>query len=407
MSDPIDDPEHIRHADAALLERALGAQRARTLHLFAALRATLGDPLDIPYSEAVNPPRWELGHVAWFEDFWIARNPERLRGIAARLEAPRAAPLLPGADALYDSSHVAHARRWHLDLPDARRTLQHAAQIRERTLALLRSSPGSDDALYFFRLALMHEAMHHEAGAMIAQGLALDVGAALTATAPAASSSAGELSIAATTLTAGVHDGGFAFDNELGAHHVELAAFDIDRAPVTWGAFIPFIEASGYEDPKHWSPAGWAWRQRDLPTGLPRHVTRGEDGALRRARFGHWAELDPQQPAVHLSQHEALAWCHWAGRRLPSEHEWTQAAMQAGSECEAGHVWEWTASPFTPWPGFTPHPYRDYSQPWFDGRPVLKGGSFATAAFMKHPRYRNYFPAGRNDVFAGFRSCAR
>ena len=406
MSDPIDDPEYIRHADAALLERALGAQRAKTLSHFAALRSALGDPLDIPYSEAVNPPRWELGHVAWFEEFWIARNPERLRGIAARLEAPRAAPLLPGADALSDSSHVAHARRWHLDLPDARRTLQHAAQIRERTLALLRSSADGDDALYFFRLALMHEAMHHEAGAMIAQGLALDVSAALTATAPAASGSEGELPIAATTLTVGVHGGGFAFDNELGAHHVELAAFAIDRAPVTWGAFIPFIEAGGYDDANHWSPAGWAWRQRDLPTGLPRHVTRSESGALRRARFGHWAELDPQQAAVHLSQHEALAWCHWAGRRLPSEHEWTQAAAQAGSEFEAGHVWEWTASPFTPWPGFTPHPYRDYSQPWFDGRPVLKGGSFATAPCMKHPRYRNFFMAGRNDVFAGFRSCA-
>ncbi len=406
MSDPIDDPERIRHADAALLERALGTQRAKTLSLFAGLRNALGDKLDIPYSEAVNPPLWELGHVAWFEEFWIARNPERLRGVAARLEAPRAAPLLPGADALYDSSHVAHARRWHLDLPDARRSLRHAAQIRERTLALLRTGAGGDDALYFFRLALMHEAMHHEAGAMIAQGLALDVGAALAATAPAASDSAGELSIAAATLTVGMHEGGFAFDNELGAHRIELAAFAIDRAPVTWGAFVPFIEAGGYEDARHWSPAGWAWRQRELPTGLPRHVARGEDGVLRRARFGHWAELDAQQPAVHLSQHEALAWCAWAGRRLPSEHEWTQAATQAGSDFEAGQVWEWTASPFAPWPGFAPHPYRDYSQPWFDGRPVLKGGSFASAAFMKHMCYRNYFPAGRNDVFAGFRSCA-
>jgi iron(II)-dependent oxidoreductase len=59
-----------------------------------------------------------------------------------------------------------------------------------------------------------------------------------------------------------------------------------------------------------------------------------------------------------------------------------------------------------PFPGFRPHPYRDYSLPWFDGRPVLKGGSFTSAPFMKHARYRNYFGAGRNDVFAGFRSCA-
>jgi formylglycine-generating enzyme required for sulfatase activity len=37
---------------------------------------------------------------------------------------------------------------------------------------------------------------------------------------------------------------------------------------------------------------------------------------------------------------------------------------------------------------------------------VLRGASFATAAAMKDARYRNYFPADRNDIFAGFRSCA-
>jgi EgtB-related family protein len=127
---------------------------------------------------------------------------------------------------------------------------------------------------------------------------------------------------------------------------------------------------------------------------------------LKRAAFGRWQALDLAAPAVHLSAHEAQAWCRWAGRRLPTEHEWTLAQRQLGADFAFGEVWEWTSSPFAPWPGFTAHPYRDYSAPWFDGRPVLKGGSFATQPFMKHPRYRNYFPAGRNDVFAGFRTCA-
>ena len=406
MTAPIDDPIHIRTADAALLAQAMADARAHTLRLFAAARAALGERLDVRYADELNPPLWELGHVGWFEEFWIARNSERLRGTAARLEAPRAAPLLPGADALYDSSRVAHARRWHLDLPDAPRTLAYLAHVRERTLALLRGSAGDDDALYFYRLALLHEAMHHEAGVMIAQCLALDVGSALAASAPAASRAQGELQLPASSILVGAHEGGFAFDNELGGHKVELPAFTIDRAPVTWDAYLPFVEADGYDDAKAWAPAGWAWRQRELPSGLPRYVERDDAGGWRRAAFGRWTDLQPEQPAVNLSQHEARAWCTWAGRRLPTEHEWTLAATQAGADFTWGQVWEWTASPFAPWPGFAPHPYRDYSLPWFDGRPVLKGGSFATPPRIKHPRYRNYFPAGRNDVFAGFRSCA-
>ena len=406
MTAPIDDPILIRTADAALLAQAMADARAHTLRLFAALRAALGDALELRYAEELNPPLWELGHVGWFEEFWIARNSERLRGTAARLEAPRAAPLLPGADALYDSSQVAHARRWHLDLPDAPRTLAYLARVRERTQALLRTIEGSDDALYFYRLALLHEAMHHEAGVMIAQCLALDVGAALAATAPAVAAATGELQLPASSAVVGQPEPGFAFDNELGAHSVDIAAFTIDRTPVTWGTYLPFIEAGGYDDAKAWTPAGWAWRQRELPSGLPRYVSRDDAGGWRRAAFGRWTDLQLEQPAVNLSQHEAQAWCNWAGRRLPTEHEWTLAATQAGADFAWGQVWEWTASPFAPWTGFAPHPYRDYSLPWFDGRPVLKGGSFATPARMKHARYRNYFPAGRNDVFAGFRSCA-
>jgi ergothioneine biosynthesis protein EgtB len=404
--DPIDDALQIRHADAGLLARALTAQRNDTLRLFAALRGALGERLEIRYGDELNPPLWELGHVGWFEEFWIARNPERQRGTAARLEAPRAAPLLAGADALYDSSQVAHTRRWQLDLPDAARTLRILAQGRERTLALLRGSPDSDDALYFFRLALLHEAMHHEADQMIAQALALDVSAALASAAPAVAGARGDLALSAGDLLLGTHDGGFAFDNELGAQRVEVAAFEIARAPVSWGAYLPFIEAGGYDDPQWWTPAGRAWCARALPGGLPRYLSRGDGGTWQRAQFGQWVALEPEQPAVNLSPHEAQAWCAWAGRRLPTEHEWTLAAMQGGAGFTWGQVWEWTASPFEPWPGFVPHPYRDYSQPWFDGRPVLKGGSFATAACMKHPRYRNFFVPGRNDVFAGFRSCA-
>ncbi len=373
-----------RRADAATLEPALTALREQTLALFAATRSALGGRLDIPYAEAVNPPLWELGHVGWFEEFWIARNSQRHRGPQAQLEAARAAPWLHGADALYDSSHVAHARRWHLRLPDVCQTQRYLSQVRQRTLALLHDAADTDDTLYFFRWLLMHEAMHHEAGLMIAQGQ----GWPLSQAAPAAAAAPRrELAVVGGALVQGEDDGGFAFDNELGAHTVELADFAIDSAPVSWRDLLPYFEAGG---------------------ALPAHVVRDEtfEHGLKRAAFGRWVALELDAPAVHLCAHDAQAWCRWAGRRLPTEHEWVWAQHQHAEDFTFGEVWEWTASPFAPWPGFTPHPYRDYSAPWFDGRPVLKGGSFATQPFMKHARYRNYFQPGRNDVFAGFRSCA-
>jgi EgtB-related family protein len=108
-------------------------------------------------------------------------------------------------------------------------------------------------------------------------------------------------------------------------------------------------------------------------------------------------------PATYLSAHEAQAWCRWSGRRLPTEAEWEcAAAMLPGFRW--GDAWEWTASTFEPYPGFVPHPYRDYSQPWFGTRRVLRGSGPATSPWLAHVRYRNFFEAHRHDVGAGFRS---
>jgi len=397
----------IRHADAAAIAAALGELRAHTLRLFAAWRTLLPPSMDVRYAPELNPPRWELGHLAWFEERWIARNPARLRGAAADPDAGRAAPLRPAVDALYDSSHVAHTRRWHLDLPDADATLAYAAQVRQRSLALLADLPAGDDALYFPRWALLHEAMHAEASVYMAQHLALDLSPALARSRPAASDLGGDWALPGGPFSLGHAGPGFAFDNELGAHEVDLAPFAIARAPVTWREVLAFVEAGGYDDERLWSSQGWAWRRRQ---GAARPGTLAQDdGTWRRAAFGHWLDLLPTEPAVHLTQHEALAWCRWAGRRLPTEAEWECAAITAQASGEAfawGEVWEWTASTFAPYPGFQPHPYRDYSMPWFDGRPVLRGASFATWPALRNPRYRNYFPAERNDIFAGFRTCA-
>jgi EgtB-related family protein len=381
--------QHARCAGRADLATLLQDTRARTLRLLDAYEAALGPALRVPQADGLNPPLWELGHIGWFADRWIARNPQRARGTEADpnalLLAARQAARGVDADALYDSSAVPHGARWHLPLPELATTRADLQAQLDDTLALLAHSAltdNTDNGLYFFRLALFHEAMHAEAWVYMAQALGIDVGEA----APPSDEPHGEaLHLPAGEWTLGWQGPGFAFDNELQSEVVATGAFDIDAQAVHWARYLPAVRAGA------------------VP--LPRHL-RHQDGQWQQRVHGQWRALDPLAPASHLSLHEAQAWCAWAGRRLPTEAEWEYAAHHAEG-FSWGQVWEWTASAFAPLPGFTPHPYRDYSQPWFDGRPVLKGACHATAACMRHPRYRNFFTADRTDIFAGFRSVGR
>lgn len=393
-----------RHGSRGWLAQALRDSRADTLATFAAYERALPG-LAVPQREELNPPLWELGHVGWFQGYQVMRNPARARGHHADPEAPRSAPRRPDADALYHSGQVAHASRWSLPLPDAHTTRQEVAAQLDETLALLDAMPAAtDEALYFFRLALLHEDMHHEAALYMAQGLgvAIDDARWQPAALPAPTA---PLRFAAGAWRLGSTPEGFAFDNELPAHRVALRAFEIETQVLRWAEYLPFVDDGGYRERRWWTEAGWTWRCA-LGAQAPRYVERAPGGGWRRQRYGRWEPLVPEQAASHLSLHEALAWCRWAGRRLPTEAEWERAAVEAGPSFSWGEVWEWTASAFAPYPGFVAHPYRDYSAPWFDGRPVLRGASFMTQPRMRHPRYRNFFGAHRNDVPAGLRTVA-
>ncbi len=389
------------------MEKLLLDARARTLRLFAAYEAALGPELRVPCTPELNLPLWELGHVGWFADWWIARNPERERGAKADPDLPRTQPHQTArgsdADSFYNSSTVAHDRRWQLALPDATATRHHLEASLADTLALLQTAAEDDDGLYFFRLALFHEDMHAEAAVYMAQTLGFDPGEALGDPIRRGAAGMQTVNTPATNWVLGHDSPGFAFDNELGAQAAPLPAFQIDTEAVRWARFLPFVEQGGYRERAYWSEAGWRWLAQTGATA-PRHLRRSAEG-WQQQRWGVWQPLDPQAAACQLSAFEAEAWCAWGDRRLPTEAEWECAAHTAPDWCW-GEVWEWTASPFAPFPGFVAHPYVDYSRPWFDGRPVLKGASAATVPRMRHPQYRNYFTPERNDVMAGFRSAA-
>lgn len=383
MLGPLHNP--YRLAGRAELAQAMAEVRAHSLALMRAWEEAL-PTLSVPQADTLNPPLWEWGHIAWFQEWWTIRHPQRYRGIRSdSAETGFAASVMPGADERYNSSRVAHATRWSLPLPGMDATLAYLAQVQAQSLAGLQAAPDeSDESLYFWRLALCHEAMHQEASLYMAQSLGLawpeGLGRRDPPKTPAAPGEA-TLQIAATRLNMGHRGLGFAFDNECPDHVVSLEAFEIDARSVRWGAYVAFLADTGHPAPQ---------------------VLRHEGGQWLLRRFGRWLPLPMDEAAVHVRAGDAQAWCLWAGRRLPTEAQWCAAANHPAFEW--GEVWEWTASPFQPWPGFEAHPYQDYSKPWWGTHRVLKGASWATPACLPDVRFRNFFTPGRDDVMAGFRS---
>lgn len=414
--DLIDSPL-MRQAGRELLSLALMDARNHTLNLFGHYQNALeGVNFAVPRQDIVNPPLWELGHVGWFQEWWIGRNMQRALGPRCEPDHARLASLEPNADRWWDSGLVPHDTRWELDLHGVEDCRAYLLGTLESTLELLEKAGDSDDALYFYRLSLFHEDMHGEAFAYMAQtlGLPLDqpMKAALT---PAPGAVQGPLLVPATTWQMGSATGagsGFAFDNEKAQHRVSVPEFEIDAQSVTWAQYVEFVGDGGYDRPELWQPGGWQWLQ-GLAAGEgrrgPRYVEQigVGSGAVMQTRFGQAMRMLGNQPAMHVSWWEADAWCRWAGRRLPAEVEWEVAAHTAARRgFRWGDVWEWTGTTFRPYPGFTPDPYQAYSQPWFGTHKVLRGASFATRARLKNPKYRNFYRPERDDIFCGFRSCA-
>lgn len=421
--------------------------RGRTLALVSDLndQQIVGPRLDI-----VNPLLWEIGHVAWFQEYWLLRH---LHGRP---------PILPDGDALYDSAKVAHETRWDIPLLSRPNTLAYMHEVLSRIIDRYQDSTETNsEAAYFLTLALFHEDMHDEAFGYTRQTLGyskpLFDG---IVDPPRLTESFNTAQNLGDTLIPGGHfpvgsvtDRPFVFDNELDAHEVEVQPFAISQTAVTNAEFAAFVDEHGYERKEFWSEAGWSWRQ-STDANHPVYWRRDGTNWLCRT-FNRTAPLEDHLPVMHVNWYEADAFCRWAKRRLPTEAEWEVAASAEptddgrgigerkrrfpwgddaptmnranldwrtggcidvralpqsdnafGCRQMIGNVWEWTASDFNPYPGFVAGPYKEYSAPWFGDHKVLRGGCWASRSRLIHNAYRNFYQPDRRDVWAGFRTCA-
>jgi iron(II)-dependent oxidoreductase len=419
---------------AARLCADLQEARERSLALFDGLTEK---EQRVPLLPIVNPPRWEIGHVAWFQEHWTLRR------------LGRESPVRADGDALYDSSNVAHDTRWDLPLPSSDGTRLYLRTILDRILERLAETEIDDEEEYFHRLVLFHEDMHAEAMLYTRQTLGYSRPAWVRAEPPRGAALEGDVEVPGGKFLLGAtREVPFVFDNEKWAHEVAVTPFRIARAPVTQAEFAAFVDAGGYERDELWSREGLAWREK-ADARHPVYWREEAGGRWMRRHYDREVALEEHLPVIHVNAHEAQAYCSWADRRLPSEAEWECAAsLETGgakrtfpwgedrpdptrahldlatdgcvpvdacaggdtpSGCRQmiGNVWEWTASDFLPYPGFVADPYRDYSAPWFGTHRVLRGGCFATRARLLRNTWRNFYTPDRRDVFAGFRTCAR
>ena len=363
--------------DAEQMLQSMDAARAGT---HALITGVSEETMQAVLSPIMSPLAWDLGHIAAYEDLWLAH---RHGGMAL---------LAPDLAGLYDAFETPRAVRGEIEALGPREALAYMAEVRERTEEIAERDGIGDGVL--FELVLRHELQHCETMRQT-MGLAglLPAG---EPTLHAAAAGEGWSTIPAGAFEMGAGPDGFAYDNERPRHTTEVGAFQIARLPVSNESWMHFSEGGGYERREWWSDEGWAWKQDHDITNDHRLATG-----------------PAQAPACHVSWFEADAFARAHDARLPTEKEWEKAATwdqadgaeeRSGALDAFGQVWEWTSTAFHGYPGFVAHPYREYSEVFFgETYRVLRGGSWATSPRIAGPTFRNWDLPIRRQIFSGVR----
>jgi ergothioneine biosynthesis protein EgtB len=404
--------------------------RRFTEHLAAPLSA---EDQTVQTMPDVSPTSWHRAHTTWFFETFV----------------------LAGADAAYPwvderyrylfnsyyeavGRRQARAERGVITRPGVAGIADYRATVDRRVLDLL-SAGATGEIESLIVLGLHHEQQHQELLLMDikhvlschpfgAAYLDVDRGARLPG-APSAPDAPGWVDLPGGIVEVGHRGSGFSFDNELPVHDELVRPFRLADRVVTAGEWIQFHDDGGYQRAELWLSDGWGAVQ-EHGWDAPMYWFRGDDGSWWHHTLTGRRPVDPAEPVCHVSFYEADAHARWAGARLPSESEWEVAAATApgpgptfsagrlhpaptpvangGLRQMYGEVWEWTTSPYSPYPGFAPAAgaVGEYNGKFMVNQLVLKGGCCVTPDGHVRPTYRNFFRASDRWPFTGVRLAA-
>jgi len=418
--------------------------RAQTMRIVAPLEI---EDYVVQTAEFMSPPRWHIGHTSWFFETLLQTC---LAGYRIYNEE-----YLYYFNSYYEGfgQRIEKSLRGTRSRPTVKDTVRYRNHVDEAMVGFLNNvetRPDSEKILSLVRMGLEHEMQHQELLVYDIKHLLCELYDAPKTGALAVSETVtGMAEIEGGLFALGYAGDDFAWDNEKPQHTVFLQDFAIDRAPVSNGDFLEFIDDGGYDDYRWWLSEGWEAVRRER-WRAPLYWERIDGQWMIRDFHGlRPAEEKAGEPVSHVSYYEAAAYAKWAGKRLPAEAEWEKAACfdpekQAkrqfpwgdaapgvtkanlfdnqlwgvapigsmpqgrsayGCHQMIGDVWEWTTSDYAPYPGFKSE-FDEYNDKWFVGQKTLRGGSFATPQIHIRTTYRNFFHPPERWMISGFR-CAK